>query len=299
MKKIFNCVLALVIVIGCFSGFTTVSFAENSSKLVSEPIAELEFDIEELINEQLTESKIESYAKNVKRMDETVVCTYDKSKYLLEYTVSKEFWNNVTSFDYQCLTENAGSDYPTIYVPFFGDIADSEGNISNREIGYVKLSYNWIEKKYRSNSVILNLPSQAFKDKIQVGFYEKITDYIEQNNINATQAFLIRYPYSHSGSHEMIAVIQTEEDTIILDMYDTCCLTMDMDDPTIAYSVEEYRALRLEAEKTLYKELSLIKESNNFIPLDDFLPYIIIVGAVIIAGIAFLILKKAKSSSKK
>ena len=117
MKKAFDCALALFLIICCF---TTVSFAEDSSKLVSEPIAELEFDIEELINEKLTEYTIDSYAKDVKRMDETVVCTYDKSVYLLEYTVSEDFWNNVTSFDYQCLTENAGSGYPTIYVPFWG-----------------------------------------------------------------------------------------------------------------------------------------------------------------------------------
>ncbi|MBQ9692365.1 MAG: hypothetical protein IJV70_04330 [Clostridia bacterium] len=294
MKKIINCALILGFLVCCF---TTIIFAEDDTKLESKPITELEFDIEELINELLTEYQLESLTKNVKRMDETVVCTYDKSKYLLGYIVTEDFWNNVTdiSFDYQCLTENSSYAIPTIYVPFWGDIADSEGNISNRQIGYIELEYEMIDEKYSSHFSISNFTSQAFKDKTYIGFYEEITDYIEQNNINATQTFLILYPYTHSNNREMIAVIQTEEDTIILDMYDTCHLTTSVNDPTIAYSVEEYRALRMEAEKTLYKELPLIEQLNNFIPLDDFLPYIIIVGTVIIFGTFFLILKKQKN----
>ena len=119
-----------------------------------------------------------------------------------------------------------------------------------------------IEEKYSSHFSVSNLAS--IKNKMYVGFYEEIADYIEQNNINATQTFLILYPYTRSSNREMIAVIQTEEDTIILDMYDTCHLTTSTNAPTIAYSVEEYRALRMEAEKTLYQNATdLTKPDNN------------------------------------
>lgn len=99
---------------------------------------------------------------------------------------------------------------------------------------------------------LYNLADNDFRDKKNVWFYEEIADYINQSRTKAQQVFLIRYPSSLSDGHEKVAVIQTVDNVVILDVSNSLNINMESRQDS-AYTVSEYRALRMEVEKNLYK----------------------------------------------
>ena len=226
--------------------------------LISNPIGGSKTNIQSIINDKVYDG-IVSERYNGFSIERPAIYTYDTSIYLLEYNVSTDYWNKVSSMDYKGLTEAPrviDYDHPTIYIPLFGDITDTEGNNHNRAIGYIRLYYNWSDKDYRFNMALYNLTSDNFKDKKKVGFYEEISEYLNQSKTDAQQVFLIRYPSSLTDGHEKIAVIQTKDDTVILDISNTLNIPDNKIDPDKApvYSISEYSSLRKEVEKKLYQQ---------------------------------------------
>lgn len=182
--------------------------------------------------------------------------TVDLSMYLVEYAVSPEYWNNVSELNYKGVTSAIDSRYPTIYVPMFGEIADSSEKVLRRVIGHIKLSYDWILQDYKLGMVLYNLSSESYRDMKEIWFHEEIMDYLTRNKVIPQQIFMIRYPSSLWDMHEKIAVIQTATDTVILDLSNSLQLSESeiKTDRAPAYSISEYSVLRKEVEKEAYKE---------------------------------------------
>jgi hypothetical protein len=111
-----------------------------------------------------------------------------------------------------------------------------------------------VKDEYRFDMVLYNL-SQAFRDKERMRFYEELTEYLNKTDTNADQVCLLRYVSSLSLNHEVVALIQSEQNTVILDISNSCRIQTDKDTQLspVAYSIEEYRTRRLEVEKELYK----------------------------------------------
>lgn len=305
-------VIAIVVCLVTFSvtGFAEASVAESPlKKCVSKPIAEPAIDIDAVIQKEMTDAIIKEWYSMFPDMKPEEY-TVDTSFYLLEYYVSTDYWDEVTSFDYEGMTAHIDPAYPTIYIPIFGDIADTNGKIHNRAIGYFKLSYEpWIEKDYRLSSAMYNLASDDYKDGNVVGSYEKITDYLVKSKVDTRQVFLIRYPNSLSEEMEQIAVIQTENDTVILDVSNSLHIGTDIMMEATAYSIAEYREQRMELEKELYQTIGRWEDNpagGNVLGRQDddrnlwveYLPFIL--GAVaILGGIVILVRMKYRKRSSK
>ena len=271
MKKFLNFIISLVLVFGAFS-CSMSSFAKSPERIVSKPIGDPAIDIGAIIADLVTKEIVDDYY-GAGTIDMPEHYTIDTSIYLLEYRVSEDYWNKVTSFDYNGLVENIDPKYPTIYIPVFGNITDLSGNTSNRVIAFVKLYYNGSCYKFTMAKYVIYF--DTFINEEIVGTYEDIANYIKQSQTQAKQVFLIRYTSSFSENHDQIAVIQSENDTVILDISNTCKIeTVEYNSyKPIAYSVEEYRSLRMEVEKTLYEksweytpaEIFLKKVSRSFV----------------------------------
>ncbi len=278
MIRIFTAVMIAVVLLSVCS-FTFVS------RTVKEP----KVDIESLINERLTKEIVDE-RYNMGSLEKPEKYMYDTSVYLLEYNVGTDYWNSVTENNYKGLTEAIDYSYPTVYIPVFGDIADTNGEFHNRVIGYFKLDYDAFERDYRLSSAFYNLPSNDYKDRKIVGFFEKIQDYLDQNNITSEQVFLIRYPSSLSDDMEKIAVIKTADDTLILDVSGSVNTNADKTafSEAHSYSISEYRTLRLEAEKELYKN-------------ENYGTWIVcaFVAVLFLCAVAFLLIKRHFDSPNK
>ncbi len=307
MKKIIFYILSLVIVIGCFCFVSTVAFAETSQKdssiikLVSNPLGEPVMNIEDVINRKATKAHMEERYDMFDDSMKPEKYSFDTSIYLFEYHVSVDYWDAVESLDYDGLTAAIDYRYPTIYIPYFGEVADTEGNIETRVFGHAKLSYGWLEKDYRLSTTQYNIADENYKAKKDVWFYEAIINYLSKNKAEAKQIFMIKYPSSLAEGHEMIAVIQTETDTTILDVSNTLCLEeKDGFYPATAYSISEYRTKRMELEKELYQTVDALEniqyggninpnQSNEDKTFIKFLPYIAVgvlgVGIVIVLSV--------------
>lgn len=120
---------------------------------------------------------------------------------------------------------------------------------------------------------------------------------------------MIRYPSSLSDGHEKIAVIQTKDNAVILDVSNSLNINMETREYS-AYTVSEYRTLRMEIEKNLYKtatgwddnpvggnvDLSQDEEHN---PVGEWSLGVIIIS-IFVGVVAFLLFKKHhKRLSKK
>lgn len=306
MKIVNRITLTLLIIVGCMFSFAICSFAEASTTtgkigvVVSNTIGKPKVDIESILNDKVTEELVaERYSMfSIEKPDQY---TFDTSVYLIEYTVSTDYWNNVSTMNYKGLTEVIDYSYPTIYIPLFGDIANMEGDILNRVIGHIKLSYDWTNCDYRLGMSLYNLTDSDYRDKKNVWFYEEIADYIDQSKFIVQQAFLIRYPSSLSDGHEKIAVIQTKDNAVILDVSNSLNINMETREYS-AYTVSEYRTLRMEIEKNLYKmatrwddnpvggnvDLSQGEEHN---PVGEWSLGVIIIS-IFVGVVAFLLFKK-------
>ena len=254
MKKFFRSIILGIFVIANLFFLGTISFANASQENISHPIAEPAISIDEVISNKITDQLI-SERYEMFTIEKPQNYTIDASIRLFEYNVSTDYWDNLSSLDYKGIIEKIDYSYPTIYIPVYGDVADSKGVLSKRVIGHLKLSYDLTKKDYRFNISLYNLADDYFKDKKTMWFFEIIEDYAKESKLPITQVFMIRYPSSLSDQHEKIAVIQADTNVSILDIGNTC--HVDMDEKTnshsMVYSVEEYRELRQKVEKTIYQ----------------------------------------------
>ena len=280
MTRIFTAVMITVVLLSICS-FTFVS------RTIKEP----KVDIELLIGERLTK-EIADERYNTVSFEKPEKYTYDTSVYLLEYNVGTDYWNSITENNYTGLTEAIDYSYPTVYIPVFGDISDTSGEIHNRVIGYFKLDHDSHERDYRFSSAFYNLPGNDYKDRKNVGFFEKIQDFVSQNSITSEQVFLIKYPSSLSDDMEKIAVIKTADDTLILDVSGSVNANADKTafSEVHSYSVSEYRTLRLEAEKELYN-----KENNYGI----LIIVCVFTAVLFLCALAFLLIRRRFDSPNK
>lgn len=314
MKKITHIILCVLLFAICSSAFSICCFAEDSKPSVdvgafpSNLIDESKIDVSSLIREKATKERIDKlYNLSSSKLGLPKSYRLDPDVYVLEYFVSQPFWNGVKEMNYKGLTETWSnvSAYPTIYVPLFGEIADSQGEPHNRVIGHVKLSYDWIDKEYGCSPVLYGFSASNYKDG-QPRSFEALFNYFTQSKIVAEQVFLIRHSNSFSDFMETVAVIKTENDTVILDISDSLHLTSSMDDPAVAYSIEEYRTRRLEVEKELYKTVDSWEDvpfggsgssnpnasQNN---VGKWVPYVIF-GILAVGGVAFAWVQVRKKS---
>lgn len=311
--------IAIFLIIACFFSFSTVGFAEDYEKedigiekveplekLPSRFIAEPKLDMEAVLNEHITEARVrERY--NMSSFVMPKEFTYDKSVYLVEYYVSTDFWESVKTLDYKGLTEAIFTDYPTVYVPLFADVADADGKLCNRQVGFIRLRHDARDDNYMVSSSMFNTTKETFKQKKNDSFYEKIAFYLIENNIKAEQVFLLRYPTSFVPGQETVAVIKTESDAFILDISNSLHLETDTksSDAIPKYSISEYKPLRLEVEKELYQTVEgwenvnfggivYVEQNNGWI---DYLIYGVIITVVLgaIAGVTvWLVARKRR-----
>ena len=260
MKMINRILSTALITVICLFTFAISSFAttpdttDTRDVFPSNTIGEPRIHLESLLSDKVTKEIVDDRYRMFS-VEKPEAYTFDTSTYLVEYNVSTEYWSNVSNLSYEGLTEAIDYSYPTIYIPLFGDIADSKGNTQNRVIGHIKLSYDVSADDYKLGMSLYNLADDDYKDKKNVWFYEKIEDYLSQSENVAEQVFLIRYPSSLSDGHEKIAVIQTEDRTVILDVSNSLNIHTDKAESgqAPAYTISEYRALRMEIEKELYQ----------------------------------------------
>lgn len=318
MQKNFRHIITMLIIVCFMFSYSTVVCAENTKetalleRIPSEFIAKPTLDIDTVIKNTLTKERVETY-DNLLVKNSPNEYTYDTSLYLVEYSVSENYWSEVRSLDYNGITEVLYTDYPTIYIPIFAKISDTKGDLHNRAVGYIKFEYSSTRNDdlmYHSFLAIENLASENFKDKKQVGAYEEILYYLERSKTTPEQVFLIKYPSSLSDELEKVAVIKTETDTVILDISDSLHTSSETknSDELIAYSISEYSSLRKEVEKELYKTADSLEnvryggtvnadENNEF----KYLPHIVIPGIVlttVIAGtIIWFVFKKRRKNT--
>ncbi len=247
-------IMMLLSVINVFAETTDLTGIITS--ISSPAIGQPEIDINKIIKEKVTEEIVQE-RYNMFKEDVPEKFTYDTAIYLLQYNVSTAYWSEVSEMSYEGMTEPIYKNYPypTIYLPLFGEIADTNGTLFNRVIGYIRLSYDWISKDYRFGMVIYNLISDYYKDMKKTGFYEEIADYLNRNKVIAQQVFMIRYPSSLTDGHETIAVIKTSDSTVILDIGNSLNTVTDEGNSNraLAYSITEYSSLRKEVEKEVYR----------------------------------------------
>jgi hypothetical protein len=229
----------------------TADLTGITTAISSSAIGQPENDIDTIIKENATEERVQEWY-NMFKVD--MPLTYDTSIYLLEYHVSTEYWSEVSEMSYEGMIEPIKS-YPTIYIPLFGEIADTNGILFNRVIGYIKLSYDARDEGYKLRMTMYNLSSDSYKDRETFGFYENIVNYLNRDKVIAQQIFMIKYPSSLTDGQDIIAVIKTSDSTIILDVGDslrTITLMSEIQTPH-PYSITEYSSLRKEVEKEIYR----------------------------------------------
>lgn len=256
-KRILLITMTIIIMI---SSLVINVFAETTNAtglttaISSSTIGQSKIDINKIIIEKATEEIVQE-RYNMFTVDKPQKFTFDTAIYLLEYNVSTEYWTKMSEMSYEGMTASIDNSYPTIYIPLFGDIADTNGTLFNRVIGHIKLSYDWGSKDYKLGMTIYNLISEDYKDMKNLWFYEEIADYLNRNKVIAQQVFMIRYPSSLSDGHEKIAVIKTSDRTFILDISNSLnTVTAEKNsNRALPYSITEYSGLRKEVEKEVYR----------------------------------------------
>ena len=151
------------------------------------------------------------------------------------------------------------------------------------------MSYDWTADDYKFRMTLYNLTSEDFKDKKNVWFYEKIVDYLNDRKEIAQQVLLIQCPTAGSHGSEQIALIQTENNTAILDISNTLRVETDetQTNQSFVYSISEYITLRKNVES-----------NQNAKPTYDFkLLYWLLILPIGVA--VFLIVKKFYKRSAK
>lgn len=297
MKLLKNCLISFLL----FSVFFV--FALNTSAIFfhSEQIGRSPYDINEIIESTATPETIDTYYQMFNGLPEDYYV--DPSLFIVEYNVTTDYWSKVKETDYKGLTECLSTDYPTVYIPVFANIENTSGELFRRVIGHCSIKYDSLDKKYAFNMTFANIETEEFKNKESVWNYEMITEYISNKGISPKQIFMICYPSSFNDLSERVAIIQKENDDIVLlDVSDSCHLNTNPIIKAVEYtSVDEYRTLRMEAEKELYKSYDLdnwtsggygVSDDNNQITITVLMICIIVLCVAALVAILTVLKKK-------
>ncbi len=241
LKTVILMIVSVLIGLSCL----TVTSLAVSPVIPSLPLEEVEIPIETLIAQKAPKEKVEEQYRMFS-VDRPETFAYDPSRYLLIYNASHDFWKTLPSTSYEDLVAGLAHPYPDVYIPFYGD-----GDTADRVIGSAKLAHDSMAKDWSLRVSIHNVPSQSFKDKTVVDPYEYITDYLAQSEKAPQQVFLLCHFGSTHDGHETVAVLRFETETVILDISNSAHVDGQEEKivPT-AYTVEEFRALRLAAEES-------------------------------------------------
>lgn len=321
MKRMINCVFTLLLIVACLFILTITIFAESSenSEDVSDikitPMLQSETEIENMINDKLTDELVEERIGVFKKRFLPTVENFsvDKSLYIVKYCVGNDYWDSLESLDYDCLVE-AFSDYlPKVIVPVLGDVKDSTGNVSRRVVGHFQLAYNWFRKDYTvSDSIYVGVIDNTNTDVI--GYHASIAYYLNENKVSAEKALIIKYPSSLTDYMDEIIVVKTETDTVVLDIGDTLQTATEHPRRNVSvYSISEYVPLRKEIEKEMNKSSNVFisnpaggnvsSAENNVnsvikIALNNLLPYFIGIIAISVAVVIIVVTKKRRKRIK-
>ena len=297
MRLLKKSIIGLSIVFVCFASTINLCAATFSSK----QIGQSEYNVNDLIESMATPETIDTYYHMFNGLPEDYYV--DSSLFIVEYNVTMDYWSKVKETDYKGLTECLSTDYPTVYIPVFANIENTSGELFRRVIGHCSIKYDSLDKKYVLNMTFANIQTEEFKNKESVWNYEMINEYISNKGISPKQIFMICYPSSFNDLSERVAVIQKENDDIILlDVSDSCHLSIDPIIQAVEYtSVDEYRILRMEAEKELYKSYNIdnwtsggygVSDDNNQITITVLMICIIVLCVAALVAILTVLKKK-------
>jgi len=288
LKTVILMIVSVLIGLSCL----TVTSLAVSPVIPSLPLEEVEIPIETLIAQKAPKEKVEEQYRMFS-VDRPETFAYDPSRYLLIYNASHDFWKTLPSTSYEDLVAGLAHPYPDVYIPYYGD-----GDTADRVIGSAKLVHDSMAKDWSLRVSIHNVPSQAFKDKTVVDPYEYIIDYLAQSEKAPQQVFLLRHFSSYAEGQEIVAVLKFETDTVILDVSNSA--HVEGQEETIiptAYTVEEFRTLRLAAEEDIYGHSGIEEEHTQVFGRNmiELLWPIALAGLVVVLGVAFVLIKKRRA----
>lgn len=292
-----NRMIALVVAVIFALCLATPSFAAPI-QLPSAPVKGDRSDIDELISELVSYEKIDE----LYFPDGTVDYRYDPSVYILEYSVNSRYWKNVSEYDYNGLAEWVESKRPKVYIPLYGNINNGDGTSSARVVGYAELSYVNKSRGYElfvecigfSNDDQNNDPSK----RRYINFYDIIVDYVDENDIAVEQIVLIRGSGSRNTGHDTVALMKTDTEELILDFSDSVGKNLQVENglhygilgkPT-AYSIEEFRALRIAREAEQKRSDFYAFFGNLVLPIMAIFTFEFVIPIVIVALAVVVIL---------
>jgi hypothetical protein len=258
-------------------------------QLPSAPINGDRVDVDKLVSELVSYEKIdELYSVGMDANNRPESYTFDLSVYILKYNVSSDYWDNVSSCGYDGLTSELDSEKPTVLIPLFGEIENADGAMVERVVGYAKLVYGKSEYSLSFDGASLKSNEGNYSGLRYSNFYEVIAEYVAENGIEVKQIILLCHSTSRYFGHDTVAVVKTETEEFILDFSNSSGKNLSEENgynygilgkPT-AYSIEDFRALRIAHEKE-------INENNFYMFFGNFiLPIIIIVVTYIIIPLA-------------
>jgi hypothetical protein len=258
-------------------------------QLPSAPINGDRVDVDKLVSELVSYEKIdELYSVGMDANNRPESYTFDPSVYILKYNVSSDYWDNVSSCGYDGLTSEFDSKKPTVLIPLYGETENVDGATVERVVGYAKLIYGKGGYSLAFEGASLDSGEENYSGLRYSNFYEVITEYVAENGIEVKQIILLCHSSSRSIGHATVAAIKTETEEFILDFSNSSGKNRSEENgynygilgkPT-AYSIEEFRALRI-AREAEQKPNDFYAFFGNFI-----LPIIILVVTYIIVPLA-------------
>ena len=307
MKKIIN---GILIFFAAFFAFASFANASNHL-LISLPInGDVDF-ANSVIQTEIGTENIERYFAGMAAIDKdhrytAQTSTIDCSRYILEYNVGLGFWEKLSSLDYESIVEEISkrpdSKVPTMYIPIYAE-CEVEGSVAERVVGHVKVSFDYFNQKYKLKVNFFDVKNENFLHKKYCHFYEQINDYMEENDINAEQVFIIRYSSSFNDYADKAAIIVENGQLDVLDFGDSCRMGSRSGE-AVSYDIEEYQAKRTEAEKTLqknYKSWEEVEFGGSQLKkiITDNKTVFPIIAVVIAAAVVALIISLVAVSKKK
>ncbi len=254
--------------------------------------------ISDCFNDGLASATMSSFLKST---DADIPLHYDISAFLIEYNVSTGFLDEMETLDKNYLNHSV-PEYPTIYVPIFGELSGGE-----RVIGHIKLYYTYDfergEWRYDQYTVFNNTDGFEVEGRPTVNFFETISNLAE--NTSWDHAFLLRFPSAFNDSSEKILLIYDGDEIKVFDLYNSAGAPATPEDAwqfNKMYSYDEYVSLRRERERTVYSKdssSSNSSESGRGTKTEVLIGAIIVASAVIISGTVLIIRKARKKAVEK
>ncbi len=227
--------------------------------------------IKDIIGNTFSYEAVESFFLASDKRYTTEDFYVDPSVYIVEYSIRMP--EKANSLNDGSVIENLTfSEHPTVYIPIFGNVADSE-----RVIGHVKIFYNYTKEKYVARSALLNASDDNFVSGKrlhfieQIGNIERIQEICSEYGIRSvTNAILIRNSYAINDFSEKALIINSDGTYYAYDFTDSLHTEKNNEN---MYLLSEYVELR-----SAYEE-----ESKQAATAFD-------AKGVIIAGISLLVL---------